>query len=194
MQFSKVAVVSAISGSALASWSNSTITDIQTKTLTITSCSEDKCSLKTIETGILTVTELDTTYTTYCPLPSTSEAPESTKKDIESTTVTITSCHEDKCVTKPVVTGLTTVTEGTTVYTTYCPLTSTEEAPASTPAPAPETESSVPAPGPAPTVSKTTVAEQSSAAPSSAAPTVVEGSAAKAVPALAGLLALGAFI
>lgn len=37
------------------------------------------------------------------------------------TTVTITSCSDNKCTEVPVETGVTTVTENGTVYTTYCP-------------------------------------------------------------------------
>ncbi|KAI5955346.1 hypothetical protein KGF54_001907 [Candida jiufengensis] len=201
MQFSKVALLSAVSGSALASWSNSTVTDISTKIITITSCSLNSCVEKTIETGVTTVTEVDTTYTTYCPLPTTeAPVPASTVKEIETVTATITSCSEDKCTTKEVLTGLTTLTDVHTTYTTYCPLPSTEAGkPAVSPethAPAPATTvaaESSPAASETTVVSKSTVAAESSAAPSPA-PTVVEGSAAKAVPALAGLLALGAFI
>lgn len=37
-------------------------------TITITSCSDNKCSEVPVETGVTTVTENDTTYTTYCPI------------------------------------------------------------------------------------------------------------------------------
>ncbi|EDK46488.1 Cell wall protein pga62 [Lodderomyces elongisporus] len=75
MQFSKVAIISAVAGSAVASY-NSTVTDIATTVITITSCEENKCTPVPVTTGVTTVTEIDTTYTTYCPL-STTEAPAS---------------------------------------------------------------------------------------------------------------------
>ena len=141
MQFSSAVVLSAVAGSALAAYSNSTVTDIQTTVVTITSCEENKCHETEVTTGVTTVTEVDTTYTTYCPL-STTEAPApSTATDVSTTVVTITSCEEDKCHETAVTTGVTTVTEGTTIYTTYCPLPSTEA-----PGPAPSTaEESKPA-------------------------------------------------
>ena len=208
MQYSKVAVLAAVSGSAFAAYSNSTVTDIQTTVVTITSCEEDKCSTVPVTTGLTTVTEWDTTYTTYCPLSTVTEQ--------ESTTVTITSCEEDKCSTVPVVTGLTTVTEGETIYTTYCPLTAETKAPqeskapsSSAPAaPAPSTvaeESKAPAASteanteaPAATTPTTVAAQSESsavAAESSPAVSAIEGGAASnAIPVVAGLLALGAFI
>ncbi|KAI5961674.1 CHT2 [Candida theae] len=54
----------------------STATKIQTTVVTITSCSENKCSAVPVTTGVLTISEVDTVYTTYCPLPST-QAPAS---------------------------------------------------------------------------------------------------------------------
>ncbi|KAI5966861.1 uncharacterized protein KGF55_000270 [Candida pseudojiufengensis] len=67
----------------------STKTDIQTTTLTITSCKQDHCKTSTITTGLTTRTEWDTTYVTYCPLPSETEThtePETTHLLTESTT------------------------------------------------------------------------------------------------------------
>ncbi|CCE83114.1 Piso0_003686 [Millerozyma farinosa CBS 7064] len=80
-------------------------------------------------------------------------SPQSTKTEYGHTVVTITSCSENKCSETPVTTGLTTVTKDSTVYTTYCPL---------------STESSAPAPAP------------SSKAPESAAPASSEAPASKA--------------
>lgn len=45
-----------------------------------------------------------------------------TTHDIDTTVITITSCHEHKCTKVPVTTGVTTVTLESTSYTTYCPL------------------------------------------------------------------------
>nr|ACR61711.1 cell surface exposed luciferase gLUC59 [synthetic construct] len=53
---------------------NSTVTDIATTVVTITSCEENKCHETEVTTGVTTVTEVETTYTTYCPLP-TAKAP-----------------------------------------------------------------------------------------------------------------------
>ncbi|KAG5419674.1 hypothetical protein I9W82_001554 [Candida metapsilosis] len=75
MQYSKVAILSAVAGSAVASY-NSTVTDIATTVVTITSCEENKCTEVPVTTGLTTVTDVDTIYTTYCPL-STTEAPSS---------------------------------------------------------------------------------------------------------------------
>ena len=56
-----------------------------------------------------------------------------TETDIHTTVVTITSCSENKCHHVPVTTGYVVVTSMNTVYTTYCPLTSSVPV-ASTPA------------------------------------------------------------
>lgn len=45
-----------------------TETDIATTVVTITSCSDNKCSKVPVTTGVTTVTGVDTIYTTYCPL------------------------------------------------------------------------------------------------------------------------------
>ena len=85
MQFSSAVVLSAVAGSALAAYSNSTATDIQTTVVTITSCEENKCHETEVTTGVTTVTEVETTYTTYCPLPTT-EAPKSSVASNSTTT------------------------------------------------------------------------------------------------------------
>lgn len=54
----------------------STVTDVQTTILTITSCSDNACSQATIQTGVTTVQDETTSYVTYCPL--TAEAAEET--------------------------------------------------------------------------------------------------------------------
>ncbi|KAI5970837.1 CHT2 [Candida margitis] len=53
----------------------STVTDIKTTIVTITSCEENKCSEVPVTTGVLTISEIDTVYTTYCPLPTTTGKP-----------------------------------------------------------------------------------------------------------------------
>jgi hypothetical protein len=134
----------------------STVTEINTTVVTITSCSENKCHEVPVTTGVTTVIEDSTTYTTYCPL-TTSSAPvsttvapvsvstatppppvvPSTKTDLETTVVTITSCSENKCHSTPVTTGVTTITNEKTTYVTYCPLTSTTVVAPTTPTTAP---------------------------------------------------------
>merc|ERR1712080_12159 len=46
-------------------------------------CEENKCTEVPVTTGLTTVTEVDTIYTTYCPLPST-EAPESSAPETKA--------------------------------------------------------------------------------------------------------------
>lgn len=110
--------------------------DIQTTVITITSCSDNECTRVPVTTGLTTVTEIGSIYTTYCPLslsslaiPATVQGSSSlsSKKshietDIRATVITVTSCSDNKCTKVPVTTGLTTVTEIDSIYTTYCPL------------------------------------------------------------------------
>ncbi|CUM64903.1 uncharacterized protein PRCAT00002521001 [Priceomyces carsonii] len=58
---------------------------------------------------------------------STTPSTASTPFSISTTIVTVTSCSKDQCSTVTVPTGLTTVTKESTIYTTYCPLTSESE-------------------------------------------------------------------
>ncbi|KAL6451287.1 CHT2 Chitinase 2 [Candida maltosa Xu316] len=44
------------------------VTDISKTVVTITSCSENKCVPTPVTTGYVVVTDIDTIYTTYCPL------------------------------------------------------------------------------------------------------------------------------
>ncbi|KAG7741722.1 hypothetical protein KL923_000977 [Ogataea haglerorum] len=114
------------------------ITQTASGTVTLTTtCTEEKCTgVETIVTGVTTVSDETTVYTTYCPLSTTlTLAPvtvvttvcETESAAPEATTITVT-CTEEKCKGQEstVVTGLTTVTDLTTVYTTYCPLTAGE--------------------------------------------------------------------
>ncbi|KAK6883377.1 Cell wall protein PGA59 [Candida tropicalis] len=81
MKFSTAAIFIAVAGSAFAGYANSTVTEVGTTIITVTSCEENKCTEVPVTTGVVTVTEIDTTYTTYCPLTSEEEstkAPEST--------------------------------------------------------------------------------------------------------------------
>lgn len=80
----------------------------------------------------------------------------STKTNIATTVITITSCSNHVCTPVPVTTGLTTVYEVDTSYVTYCPL--TEETAATTKAPAPTTTSN-PTVAPFPTTVKNTVTD-----------------------------------
>ncbi|KAI5967798.1 PGA62 [Candida theae] len=79
MQFTKLAALTAIAGTAVADYSNSTSptssgTGIKTTVITITSGNGTSITEIPITTGITTVTDLYTTYTTFCPL-STTAAP-----------------------------------------------------------------------------------------------------------------------
>ncbi|CUM56752.1 uncharacterized protein AC631_05107 [Debaryomyces fabryi] len=117
---------SAITGSSDEK-SIATVTGVQTTIITVTSCSENHCSMVPVETGVTVVTEGTTSYTTYCPLDNTPST--ETVSDVATTVITITSCQDNKCDLATVTTGLTVVTELDTVYTTYCPLTTESIAP-----------------------------------------------------------------
>ncbi|EGV61489.1 Flocculin type 3 repeat [Yamadazyma tenuis] len=175
MKFSSAIVAAAVAVPALGAYTNSTstVTDIATTVVTITSCSENKCATSVATTGLTTVTENDTIYTTYCPLT----AETATETDISTTVVTITSCSDHKCATSVATTGVTTVTENDTVYTTYCPLTSAAATKAASSA------------------APTTLAAQSVAASSAASVASFEGAAlANQVPAFGALLAAAAIL
>lgn len=131
-----------------------TKSDIDTTVVTITSCSDNKCSPTAVTTGLTVVTSTiagtETIYTTYCPI-SSEESSIKPKKTLHSTTVaTVTVCSENVCLSSAVTTGvteLTTTIKGVeSIYTTYCPI---ESSTSSTPV-AETTESST---------SKTPVAE-----------------------------------
>ncbi|CCH43873.1 putative threonine-rich GPI-anchored glycoprotein [Wickerhamomyces ciferrii] len=108
-----------------------------TTLVTVTSCDEDKCSevpsTALISIATTTINGVVTSYTTYCPLTTTSApvpAPTTVTEEQDSTKttlVTVTSCHEDKCSevvsTAQVSIATTTVNGIVTSYTTYCPLT-----------------------------------------------------------------------
>lgn len=119
----------------LSTEATSTVTQTGTTIVTITSCSDHKCSRVPVTTGYVvattTINNMETVYTTFCPL---TEDTTSTKQI--TTVVTVTSCNEKSCTNVPVTTGATVVTttigDITTVYTTYCPLTSEETTETST--------------------------------------------------------------
>ncbi|CAI5759039.1 unnamed protein product [Candida verbasci] len=171
--------------SASPSVSASPTLTIQTTTITtVTTCSTGT-GLATItavpSVVTTTVSGVETVYTTWCPITTDSEghtytlAPEhgqgevtskggagpATVTEQETTIITITSCHEDKChqttvpATKSL--GTTTVRGVETVYTTWCPVTTTEgeEKPVSTPA-ASKPASSAPAASSAPVAEQVT--------------------------------------
>jgi len=93
-----------------------------TKIITVTHCSENKCSETTVPaTPTVTTCTTEgtvTTFTTYCPI----ETETNTHTDI----VTVTHCSDNKCseTTVPATPTLTTETIGgsVTIYTTYCPI------------------------------------------------------------------------
>ena len=220
MKFSSGVLLSAAAAPALGASSaytngTSTATDLQTTVVTITSCSDNACSTGVQTTGLTTVTKDETVYTTYCPLTegeNTSAAPaetspaaggEETKTNVETAVVTITSCSDNACSTGVHTTGVTTITENDTVYTTYCPVseapagtTPAGEAPAGTTPAGEAPAGSAPAgeapAGSAPAGQSTVAAQSTSAAESSVAEvSAAEGAANnKAVPVfVAGLLA-----
>lgn len=62
-----------------------TKTDVGTTIVTITSCEENRCTPVAVTTGVITITENDTVYTTYCPLPTTKG---DTSENVAPTTTT----------------------------------------------------------------------------------------------------------
>lgn len=151
---------------------NSVVTEthIESTVVTITSCSNNKCHATAVTTGLTTVTDVvegvTTVYTTYCPLSTEAEDTTTVQK---TTVITVTSCDENKCSGVPVTTGVTEITTTIageeTIYTTFCPLTSTTEA-AGTPAettvktkPTVEVETTVKTKPAAETTSSTTTVE-----------------------------------
>lgn len=84
----------------------STVTDVQKTVITITSCSEHKCVATPVTTGVVVVTDIDTVYTTYCPL---------TNSQVYVPVKTVV-CTEEKCVPSPTSTAVkpkaSTTTEG----------------------------------------------------------------------------------
>ncbi|SCV02408.1 LANO_0F17722g1_1 [Lachancea nothofagi CBS 11611] len=108
---------------------SSTDSQLSTTVVTVTSCSDNKCSESAVTTGLTTVYQDHTTYTTYCPLAgvtantSKSGSPSTaTKPNLSTTVVTVTSCSNRKCSETELSTGVTTVYQDHTTYTTYCPL------------------------------------------------------------------------
>ena len=69
----------------------STVTDVQKTVITITSCSEHKCVATPVTTGVVVVTDIDTVYTTYCPL---------TNSQVYVPVQTVV-CTEETCVPSP---------------------------------------------------------------------------------------------
>lgn len=74
----------------------STVTDVQKTVVTITSCSAHKCVATPVTTGVVVVTDIDTVYTTYCPL---------TNSQVYVPVKTVI-CSEEKCVANPTSTAL----------------------------------------------------------------------------------------
>ena len=87
--------------------STSTKTDIHTTVITITSCDDHKCTKVPVTTGLTTVTELDTVYTTYCPLLDAT----ATETALSTTLVTVTECADNECTAKTTETAAPTETE-----------------------------------------------------------------------------------
>ena len=98
-----------------------------TKVITVTHCSDNKCSATTVPaTPTVTTYTVDgtvTSYKTYCPLTDAADVTET----VESTKIiTVTHCSDNKCSESTVAATPTLTTEtieGTvTAYTTYCPI------------------------------------------------------------------------
>ncbi|KAI5950461.1 hypothetical protein KGF57_004330, partial [Candida theae] len=129
-----------------------TTTSPWTTCTTLTSCSDNRCSLVTSRTvdgdpsesamesssTESSVTEeikevsssLEESVTTSSEAlisESSSEVPLATTTEIGTTTITVTSCSNKLCSEVKTVTGVITVTDDTTIYTTFCPLTTFEE-------------------------------------------------------------------
>lgn len=137
-----------------------TTTSPRTIWTTITSCSENRCTLVTslatssssVESiGESTLSEIrasesistsseteETLYSLSLEGPATSldeilvtqisfEAQFLTTTEIGTTTITITSCSDNSCSEVVSVTGVITITDEATAYTTFCPLTSSTE-------------------------------------------------------------------
>ncbi|KAI5955341.1 PGA62 [Candida jiufengensis] len=114
---------------------DSTVTDVKSTLLTITTCSQGSCSIAEKTTGYKVYSSDNTVYTTYCPLPSqesSSVAPVplsstngagSDHTEYSTKIITVTSCSENKCseVSKET-TGVKIISNINTVYTTYCPI------------------------------------------------------------------------
>ncbi|CAK9439516.1 uncharacterized protein LODBEIA_P36160 [Lodderomyces beijingensis] len=166
-----------------------TFVEIETAVVTITSCSLDKCHTNTVTTGLTTVTEDSTIFTTYCPLTTTVPIsvpanPVSTSTDIETTLVTITSCKDNVCQTQTATSGVSVVSESTTVYTTYFPIVATSSPSAPPPASSRSSSSS--------SSSSSSKAPSSSAAPpASSAPPSAPVSSSTAAPASSNILRFG---
>ncbi|ODV60338.1 uncharacterized protein ASCRUDRAFT_76342 [Ascoidea rubescens DSM 1968] len=79
MQFSRALLLAAAAAAVSAGYANTTVYDIDTTVITITSCeSVTVCTEVPVTTGVTTVTETikgtKTVYTTYCPLPEETES------------------------------------------------------------------------------------------------------------------------
>lgn len=101
MQFSTVASVAAIAAvaSAAANVTTSTAHKGSTTLVTITSCEDHVCSETVspalVSTATVTVSDVVTQYTTWCPLETTTAAPESHANTTTATTQTgETTSHE----------------------------------------------------------------------------------------------------
>lgn len=70
-----------------------TVSDVATTVLTITSCQDNKCDLATVTTGLTIVTELDTVYTTYCPL-TTETAAQTTAQNTITTSAPVSQSNK----------------------------------------------------------------------------------------------------
>lgn len=109
---------------------------VSTSTVTTTNasaatCNNGSCIFISTITGVTIVTttehEIIITYTAHGTLSSLSTA---TSKNISTVVITTTTCQDENCYPISITTGLITVSKtdlrGTTIYTTYCPLSEIE--------------------------------------------------------------------
>ena len=146
-----------VTSSGAVATEESTETEVLTTVMTVTSCSDNKCSSTVFTSGFSVYTVDETAYTTYFPVTTitsklssasingeatntksgatvsatstttTAGNPQETETKISTAIVTITSCSNNKCHEETKTTGIKVYTSEETIYTTYCPLSSTSE-------------------------------------------------------------------
>ena len=104
----------------------STIENVSSTVVTVTSCLEDSCVTREVITGVTVVTAEENgtvkLYTTYCPLTTETEI----ERHVSTTIIIVESCEDNVCTEAPVTAGwsvvTTTTSAMTTSYTTYFPI------------------------------------------------------------------------
>lgn len=79
-----------------------TVTEISSTVITVTSCSDNKCSAVPVTTGLtvatITIDNVETYYTTYCPLSSEEKTTEKTETTETTSATTVATTSADKTV------------------------------------------------------------------------------------------------